>query len=243
MSRRLLWLGVVLCLLFAAVNPEAQAAGTTAAGAKSQSESRLVSADFPKNSEMYQLAVKIEKKGLHTVVYKDSSGELRYYPNRPLTREDAVAVLWILKGAPKPKIKSYYKDKGFSASSVQGQAALWFHEQGYDSSENDTKKLYNGKTQDTYGEVLMYFWRMSGSKRMSTKNIPFVDVTKDLPCVHAVMWALENGIIEKTRKDSAGKTMYKNNKPALNPDVTCTWKEFFTILSQYAKLSAKKKNA
>lgn len=118
--------------------------------------------------------------------------ETTFAPENSLTRAQVVTMLWRAAGSPEPTTTEC-KFTDLREGSFYYKAVLWAVENGIANGMSAT--TFEPETVATRGHALTFLWRAEGKPANTAEN-PFDDVASNQYCYNAVLWAVENGIVQ-----------------------------------------------
>ena len=143
------------------------------------------------------------------------TGEGKFSPNRPCTREQIVTFLWNASGKPEPAAGSNpFRD--VKAGKYYYKAVLWAYQQGITTGV--TENRFGVGEACTRAQAVTFLWNARNHPAPETTENPFADVKTDQYFYRAVLWALERGVTGGT------------SATAFSPNETCTRGQIVTFL-------------
>ena len=100
-------------------------------------------------------------------------------------------------------------------------AVLWAVDAGITDGTSAT--TFSPAASCTRAQMVTFLWRAAGEPKAATASCAFTDVDKDAYYYEALLWAVENGIINGT------------SATTFSPDTTCTRGQMATFLYRSAK--------
>ena len=166
-----------------------------------------------------------------------------FCPTDSCKRQEVITFIWRAEGSPEPEIGNPYADvktedrydengELVEKGDYYAKAAIWAYERGLVTdttvkTEEGEQAYFLGQTICTRADAVEYLYRLSNSPAVDVSDFNFADIDpSNTELVHAVMWAVQNGITD-------GKGTDENGRPLFCPEEPCTRGHCITFLYRY----------